>query len=157
MRPSVLAAVTLGSLVVACAHSEGTRDAGPSFVNPPGRPAPKGLTHAVSVPAGRMVYVSGQVARNDQGQIVGRGDMRAQAEQVFKNIEAALAAAGANLSDVVQLTAYLRDISQLAAYREVRERVLGDRPRPASTLVEVKGLIEEDILLEVDVVAAPPH
>ncbi|MFL5278324.1 MAG: RidA family protein, partial [Myxococcales bacterium] len=99
--------------------------------------------------------VSGQVARNEQGQIVGRGDMRAQAEQVFKNIDGALAAAGANMSDVVQLTAYLRDISQLAAYREVRERVLGSTPRPASTLVEVKGFIEEDILLEVDVIAAP--
>lgn len=157
MRSSVLAALALGSLVAACAHSEGTSAAGPSFVNPPGRPGPKGLTHAVSVPSGRTVYVSGQVARNEQGQIVGRGDMRAQTEQVFKNIDAALAAAGASLSDVVQLTAYLRDISQLAAYREVRERVLGDHPRPASTLVEVKGFIEEDILLEVDVVAAPRH
>ena len=153
MKSSMLAAVAL----LGCAHSEGTTNAGPNFVNLPGRPAPKGLSHAVSVPPGRTVYVSGQVARNEQGQIVGRGDMRAQAEQVFKNIEAALTAAGANLGDVVQLTAYLREISQLAAYREVRERVLGDRPRPASTLVEVKGFVEEDILLEVDVIAAPRH
>jgi enamine deaminase RidA (YjgF/YER057c/UK114 family) len=153
VNPFTRTFVLLAGLLAACAHPEGA--AGPTFVNPSGRPSPKGLTHAVSVPAGRTVYVSGQVARNEQGQIVGRGDMRVQAEQVFKNIDAALGAAGAKMSDVVQLTAYLRDISQLAAYREVRERVLGDHPRPASTLVEVKGFIEEDILLEVDVIAAP--
>ncbi len=81
--------------------------------------------------------------------------MHAQAEQVFRNIKTALEARGATLADVVQLTCYIRDMSQLAAYREVRERVLGAAPRPASTLVGVSALSSEDFLLEVDVVAVP--
>lgn|SRR5215471_5440880 len=127
----------------------------PAFTNPSGLAKPNGFSHVVEVPAGPTLYVAGQVARDQDGHVVGRGDMRAQAEQVFKNIRTALEACGATLADVVQLTCYLRDMSQLAAYREVRERVLGSNPRPASTLVGVSALSSEDFLLEVDVVAAP--
>ena len=106
---------------------------------------------------GRLLFVSGQVARDENGNVVGRGDMRAQAEQVFKNIQTVLASRGATLADMVELTCYVKDMSQIAAYREVRERVLGSNPRPASTLVEVKGFSSEDFLLEVNAVAAPRH
>ena len=83
--------------------------------------------------------------------------MRAQSEQVFRNIQIALASRGATLSVIVQLTAYIRDMSQLAAYREVRERVLGTTPRPASSLVGVAALASDDFLLEVEVIAALPR
>jgi enamine deaminase RidA (YjgF/YER057c/UK114 family) len=126
-------------------------------VNPPGLAAPSGYTHVVDVPAGRTIYVAGQVARDASGNLVGGRDMRAQAEQVFRNIQIALAARGASLSDIVQLTAYVRDMSQLAAYREVRERVLGTNPRPASSLVGVAALASDDYLLEVEVIAALPR
>ena len=140
-------------LLAACATtSTGER---PSFVNPPGLAKPSGYTHVVDVPAGRTLYVAGQVARDASGAVVGKGDMRAQSEQVFKNIQAALEARGATLADIVQLTTYIRDMSQVAAYREVRERVLGTNPRPASSLVGVAALASDDFLLEVEVVAAP--
>ncbi len=139
-------------LLAACATTSGER---PSFVNPPGLAKPSGYTHVVDVPAGRTVYVAGQVARDASGTLVGKGDMRAQAEQVFRNIQTALEARGATLADIVQLTAYVRDMSQIAAYREVRERVLGTYPRPASSLVGVAALASDDYLLEVEVVAAP--
>jgi enamine deaminase RidA (YjgF/YER057c/UK114 family) len=126
-------------------------------VNPPGLAPPRGYTHVVDVPAGRTIYVAGQVARDASGNLVGGRDMRAQAEQVFRNIQIALASRGAGLSDIVQLTAYVRDMSQLAAYREVRERVLGTNPRPASSLVGVAALASDDYLLEVEVIAALPR
>jgi 2-iminobutanoate/2-iminopropanoate deaminase len=139
-------------LLAACATTSGER---PSFVNPPGLAKPSGYTHVVDVPAGRTLYVAGQVARDASGAVVGKGDMRAQSEQVFRNIQTALESRGATLADIVQLTAYVRDMSQLAAYREVRERVLGTSPRPASSLVGVAALASDDFLLEVDAVAVP--
>ncbi len=154
MRVSSAATVLgLCALFTACATP--TSGSAPQFVDPPGLARFPGLTHVVDVPAGRTIYVSGQVARDASGALVGKGDMRAQTEQVFRNIEIALAARGATLGDIVQLTTYVRDMSQLAAYREVRERVLGASPRPSSTLVGVSALASEDFLLEVTAVAAP--
>ena len=144
------------SVVLGCAGPSASGGT-PVFTNPPGLAKPNGFTHVVDVPSARTLYVAGQVARDWEGHLVGKGDMRAQAEQVFQNIQTALEARGATLADVVQLTCYIRDMSQLAAYREVRERVLGSNPRPASTLVGVSALSSEDFLLEVDVVAVPRH
>ena len=159
MRSPVVLTVSaaLSASFLACATPAATPPAQSVFTNPPGLAKPNGFTHLVEVQPGRLLYVAGQVARDENGNIVGRGDMRAQAEQIFKNIQTALASRGATLADMVELTCYIKDMSQIAAYREVRERVLGSNPRPASTLVEVKGFSSEDFLLEVDAVAAPRH
>jgi enamine deaminase RidA (YjgF/YER057c/UK114 family) len=149
--------VAVACLVVGCATPGGSSGDRAGFVNPPGLAKPAGYTHVVDVPAGRTIYVSGQVARDPSGNLVGGRDMRAQSEQVFKNIQIALESRGASLADIVQLTAYIRDMSQLAAYREVRERVLGTTPRPASSLVGVAALASDDFLLEVEVIAALPR
>jgi enamine deaminase RidA (YjgF/YER057c/UK114 family) len=126
-----------------------------TFSNPPGLAAPRGYSHLADVPAGRTLYVAGQLAFDAEGNVVGKGDVRAQTEQVFRNLRTALESAGATLADIVKLNWYVRDASQLAVYREVREQFLGAGPRPASTLVEVKALIRDDLLLEVEAVAAP--
>jgi enamine deaminase RidA (YjgF/YER057c/UK114 family) len=126
-----------------------------TFTNPPGLAAPRGYTHVVDVPAGRTLYIAGQVAFDEKGNVVGVGDVRAQTEQVFRNLKTALESAGASLSDIVKLNWYVRDASQLATYREVRDQFLGTGPRPASTLVEVKALVREDLLIEIDAIAAP--
>lgn len=128
-----------------------------TFSNPPGLAPPRGYTHVVDVPAGRTVYVSGQVPLDEKGDVVGPGDVRAQTEQVFRNLKTALEASGATLADVVKMNWYVRDMSQLATYREVRERFLGNGPRPASTLVEVKGLYRDELLIEIEAIAAPRH
>ena len=157
-RPVFLAAaIALSVSFLACATPAATNPSPSVFTNPPGLAKPNGFTHLVEVQPGRLLFVSGQVARDENGNVVGRGDMRAQAEQVFKNIQTVLASRGATLADMVELTCYVKDMSQIAAYREVRERVLGSNPRPASTLVEVKGFSSEDFLLEVNAVAAPRH
>ena len=127
----------------------------PTFSNPAGLSTPRGYTHVVDVPAGRTLYIAGQVSFDAQGNVFGKGDIRAQTEQTFRNLEIALKSAGASLADVVKLNWYVRDMSQLAVYREVREQFLGTGPRPASTLVEVKGLALPDLLIEIEAIAAP--
>jgi len=127
----------------------------PTFSNPPGLSTPRGYTHVVDVPAGQTLYIAGQVAFDAEGKVVGKGDVRAQTEQVFRNLKIALESAGATFADVVKLNWYVKDMSPLGVYRDVREQFLGSGPRPASTLVEVKGLALEDLLIEIEAVAAP--
>ena len=129
----------------------------PRFVNPPALAAPRGYTHVVEVPAGmKMVYLSGQVPLDSTGALVGAGDFRAQAEQVFTNLRAGLGAACAGFDDVVKLTFYVLDTNQLPMLREVRDGFVNRSAPPASTLVQVRGLFRGDVLLEVEAVAAVP-
>src|SRR6516165_2927191 len=90
--------------------------------NPPTLSTPTGYTHIVEVTGpNRTIYISGQIAFDKDGKIVGApGDMKAQAEQVFKNLEAALAAEGAKFSDVVKMNSYITDMSKIQAVRDVR-------------------------------------
>jgi 2-iminobutanoate/2-iminopropanoate deaminase len=115
-------------------------------INPATLAAPTGYTHVVEVTAAaRTLYVAGQVAFDWRRDVVGVGDMAAQAEQVYRNLEAALAAGGASFSDVVKMTTFVTDMSQAPAARAVRARYFGDMP-PANTLVEVKALIEIEVV-----------
>ena len=115
------------------------------------------FTHTITVsgPA-RMVYVSGQVSYDRDGRVIGKDDMRAQAEQVFKCLTQNLKAAGATWSDVVKLNGYMVKLNADAVkhYREVRSRYLDAKCMPASTLVGVERLVHDDLLLEVEVIAA---
>jgi reactive intermediate/imine deaminase len=121
--------------------------------NPPALSAPTGYTHIVEVagPA-KTIYISGQIAYDKEGKVVGAGDMKAQAEQVFKNLQAALDAAGAKFADVVKMNSYITDMSKVEAVRDVRARYFKDAT-PASTFVEVKGLVRPELLLEIEVIA----
>ena len=122
-------------------------------INPPALAAPTGYTHVVEVTgAAKAVYVAGQVAFNERREVVGIGDMAAQAEQVYRNLEAALAAAGASFTDVVKMTTFITDMSQAPAARAVRARYFGET-LPASTLVEVTALAHPDLMIEIEVVA----
>jgi 2-iminobutanoate/2-iminopropanoate deaminase len=122
--------------------------------NPPTLSKPTGYTHIVEVSgAAKMVYISGQIAFDTSGNVVGAGDMKAQAEQVFKNLDAALTAAGAKFSDIVKMNTYITDMDKAPAVREVRARYFGDTT-PASTFVKVAGLVRPDLMLEIEVIAA---
>ena len=126
------------------------------FTNPPALPPPNGYTHVVEVTGGRTVYISGQIAMNTDGQVVGAGDMQVQTTQVFTNIQTALEAIGATFDHVVKLTYYLVDITQIAAVREIRNQYINTHQPPASSAVEVRRLIHEDLLIEIDAVAVIP-
>jgi len=128
------------------------------ILNPPalGTP-PRFYSHAVSVegPA-KLVYVAGQVSVDRDGKAVGAGDMRAQAEQVFKNLTAILRAAGATWDDVIKMTGFMVGLNSenVAAYRDGRAPYFKVKRPPASTLVGVTSLVQPEWLLEVELVAA---
>jgi enamine deaminase RidA (YjgF/YER057c/UK114 family) len=124
-----------------------------SFINPETMHRPTGYSHVVEVTAGRPVYIAGQVALDAAGALVGPGDIRAQARQVFENLRAALQAVGAGFDQVVKLNYYLVDASQLPVVREVRDEYVNPQRLPASTAVEVRRLFREDLLIEVEAVA----
>ena len=121
--------------------------------NPAPLSKPTGYTHVVEVtgPA-KTVYIAGQIAFDKDGKVVGAGDMKAQAEQVFKNLQAALDAAGAKFSDVVKMNTYITDMAKAPAVREVRARYFGETT-PASTLVQVAALARPELMLEIEVIA----
>jgi enamine deaminase RidA (YjgF/YER057c/UK114 family) len=96
------------------------------------------------------VAISGQVALDEHGELVGPGDMEAQAWQVFANLNRALAAAGAAFTDVIKLNFYLTDISQIAVVRPVRDEYVDTARPPASTAVQVGALFRPGLMLEVE-------
>ncbi len=123
------------------------------FINPENIAQPRGYTHVVETSGSRTVYISGQVALDPQGNIVGPGDMTAQAEQVFQNLSAALESAGASFEDVVKFTYFVVDMSQMQAVRDVRNRYINTAQPPASTAVEVRRLYLTELLVEVEAIA----
>ena len=122
--------------------------------NPPTLSKPTGYTHIVEISGpGKTIYISGQIALDKDGNVVGAGNMKAQAEQVFKNLESALAAAGATFTDVVKMNTFITDMEQAPAVREVRARYFGETT-PASTLVQVVKLARPELMLEIEVIAS---
>lgn len=101
----------------------------------------------------RLVWVSGQLAIDEYEAFVGKGDVRAQTEQCLVNIRRYLERLGASLSDVVQVTVFVKDMSDLQAIHEVRLRYFSS-PYPTSTLVAVSGFVHPDALIEINAVAA---
>ena len=123
------------------------------FLSPATLSPPFGYSHVVEVPAGTIVYISGQVPLDTNGQLVGEDDFEAQTRQVFENLTHALEAAGATWSDVVKLDYFLRDVTQIAAVRAIRDDYVDTEHPPASTLVEVSGLFRPDVLVEIQATA----
>jgi enamine deaminase RidA (YjgF/YER057c/UK114 family) len=114
-----------------------------------------GYSHAVTA-TGRLVAVAGQVALDNDGNVVGPGDARAQAEQVFENLRLALASAGATFAHVVKLGFFVTDLGVLPAAREIRDRHVDPANPPASTAVQVTALVRPELLLEVEAWAVVP-
>jgi reactive intermediate/imine deaminase len=127
-------------------------------LNPSTVAAPIGAySHAVRVEtdAGTWLHISGQIANDLDGSIVGQGDLRAQTEQVFENLQRILEANGAGFEHVVKLQTFLTTLDDLAGSREVRARYIPTEP-PASTAVRVVALVVQEALIEVDAVAFVP-
>lgn len=125
------------------------------FINPESIPQPVGYTQVVITTAQRHIHISGQVAWDTEGNLVGAGDLEAQAVQVFENLKNALAAAEATFSNVIKLNFFIVDYKpeQLAIIREVRDRYLSGNHPPASTLLGVQSLARAELLIEVEAIA----
>jgi enamine deaminase RidA (YjgF/YER057c/UK114 family) len=126
-------------------------------LNPPELGTPPGYSQIVDVRASRIIFIAGQTALDRNGELVGRNDFAAQADQVFRNLSTALQSVGCTASDLVKLTVFLRDMSDLTTYREARNRfftTVTPPAAPAVTLVEVSKLYGPDFLIEIEAVAA---
>jgi 3-hydroxyisobutyrate dehydrogenase len=123
-----------------------------AYLEPDGLAAPpEPYSHAIR--CGDTLYIAGQVAFDEQNAIVGIGDARRQAEQVWENIRRAVEAAGGKLANVVKITIFLKDIRDVPAEISVRERLFEPGRFPVCTLVQVANLGLPDLLMEVDAVA----
>ena len=111
------------------------------------------FTHVVT--AGPLIFVSGCVAIDGDGKLVGGSDVVAQTRQVHENIKACLAAAGATLADICKVTVFVKNIADREKINTVRKEYFG-ASRPASTLVEVSRFTQPDCLLEIEAVAVKP-
>jgi 2-iminobutanoate/2-iminopropanoate deaminase len=109
-------------------------------------------SHVIAAEGRRMIFVAGQLARDRDGAVVGRGDMRAQIRQVCENVKTALAAAGATPAAIVKTTTYVTDIDEFFKHVDVRAELFGVEP-PTSTTVEVRRLASPDFLVEIDAIA----
>ncbi|MFJ6407872.1 RidA family protein [Streptomyces hydrogenans] len=106
---------------------------------------------------GRFVAISGQVALDASGAVVGVADPAAQARQVFANLERCLAAAGAGFGDVVKLTYFLTDVAHLPAVRDARDAAFAGLPLPASSALQVEALVRPELLMEIEAFALVPE
>jgi enamine deaminase RidA (YjgF/YER057c/UK114 family) len=120
--------------------------------SPDGMAPGRGYSHAVGA-TGRVVAIAGQVAMDENGELVGRDNPQAQAERVFENLRLALAAAGATFADVIKFTVFTTDMSVMPVVREVRDRFIDTERPPASTAVQVSGLFQPGFILEVEALA----
>lgn len=122
------------------------------YLQPAGLAAPpEPYSHAIR--CGDTLYIAGQVAFDEQNHIVGIGDPRRQAEQVWRNIGLAVSAAGGTLADIVKITVFLKDVRNAAAEIGVRERLFERGRFPICTLVQVANLGLPELLMEIDAVA----
>ena len=112
-----------------------------------------GYSHVAK--AGDTVYIAGQIALDAGGNLLGKGDVEAQTEQVYANLQAILEELGGSLDDIVKLTTYLTERSHLEAFRRVRNRFFSD-VFPPNTLLFVSGLAHPDYLVEIEAVAFLP-
>ena len=122
------------------------------YVNPPTLSAPTGYSHVVEVQSGRTIYIAGQVAVDKSGNVVGKNDFAAQATQVFENLKLALAAADATFDNLVKVTTFVTDMSHLQTLRTLRAKYYGKNV-PASTLVQVGKLANEQLMIEIEAIA----
>ena len=129
------------------------------FINPSTVSTPKGYSHAAEIDLGtsKMLIMSGQIAIDSKGNLIGKGDFNKQAEQVFQNIKNIVESAGGNMDNIVKLGFYVLDINQVPMLRLVRDKFVNVKMPPASTLVQVSKLFRDDILLEVEATAIIPN
>ena len=117
----------------------------------------RAFNHGIVEPEGRTLRMTGQVAWDGDGNLIGEGDCEAQIRQCFDNVEHILAAVGGRFEDMVSLTIYFLDPEDLPAIQKVRAEKLSPEFAPASILIQTPGLVSLDLLVELVPVAVIPH
>lgn len=120
------------------------------IINPPDVVAPRGYSHAIKV--GDTIYIAGQVAWDVDGNLVGKGDFEAQARMALENLKRVLAAAGSQMTDIVQMNYYIRNLEDFAKIRNPYREYFG-RYFPCQTLTVISSLADPDLLIEIQAIA----
>lgn len=138
---------------IALSQSEIVKFKVPSSVS-----AAKGYSHSAVIDLGtcQMIVLAGQVPIDKEGNLVGKGDLAKQTEQVFLNIKNILSESGATMNDLIKLGIYMTDVSQLQSLRTVRDRFVNTQKPPVSTLVQVSKLFRDDVMIEIEATAIVP-
>ena len=128
------------------------------FRNPASVSTPQGYSHSVEINLGncKMVIISGQIALDDKGNLVGKDNLAAQTEQVFANIKNIVVESGGTMDDVIKIDIFMTDISQVQTMRDVRNKFLSQQKPPTSTLVQVSKLVRDDLLIEIEATVIIP-
>ncbi len=121
-------------------------------VNPAGMAPPSGYSYAVKK-SGAPVFISGQVALDGDGKLIGEGDAAAQTEQVFRNLRTVVEACGGSMADIVKITIFVTDAAYRPAVAAARQKHFADGHYPASTYLVVSGLAVPQLLVEIEAVA----
>ncbi len=145
-----------GMAILNIPHIAHGQEPGLQTLNPPSLPPAHGYSHVVIAPSGRLVSISGQVAIDSTGAVVGEGDFMAQCVQVFENLGGALRSAGLTFANVVRTDTFVTDLNHLSALRECRTRYLPAEDPPTSTLLKVDAFFRPELMLEVAVEAILP-
>lgn len=150
--------VLLGMLITLTTQTKAQSAPNVQLINPATVATPRGYSHAAVVDLGncKMVIMSGQVALDAKGNLVGAGEIGKQTEQVFQNIKSIVEAAGGNMNHVVKLGYFAADISRIQDIRTIRDKFINTKAPPASTLVQVNKLFRDDVLIEIEATAIIP-
>jgi 2-iminobutanoate/2-iminopropanoate deaminase len=129
------------------------------FKNPSSVSKPNGYSHVVSVDLGnsKMLIISGQIALDNKGNLVGKGDLAKQTEQALLNIKSIVEDAGGTMDNIVKLGNFLTDISQIQAVRKIRDKYVNLKTPPTSTTVQVSKLVRDDLMIEIEATAIIPN
>src|SRR5258706_9580051 len=126
-------------------------------INPPELGTPPGYSQVVDVRAGRIIFIAGQTALDQDGELVGKNDFASQARQVFHNLNVALQSAGSTAANLVKITVFLREMGNLQTYRDARNHFFATTTPPAApaiTLVEESRLYGPAFLIEIEAIAS---
>ncbi|MGH8761142.1 MAG: RidA family protein [Burkholderiales bacterium] len=141
-------------VLLACLMSmpAGAQDAAIEYLKPPGLFNLPSFSQVTTARGGKLVFVSGQVAWDEKGKALFPGDLEAQTRKTYENLKLALAAAGATLEDVVKFTVYVKNLDndKWKLISKVRSEFLSKERPPASTMIGVTGLANEEFLIEIE-------
>ena len=128
------------------------------FRNPTSVSMTKGYSHSVEIDLGncKMVIISGQIALDNKGNLIGKDNLAEQTEQVFTNIKNIVAESGGTMDDVIKIGIYMVDITQVQTMRDVRNKFFNQQKPPTSTLVQVSKLVRDDLLIEIEATVIIP-
>lgn len=124
----------------------------PQIIHPRGVHSSLGVGYSHVARAGNTLYIAGQIALDQSGQLVGKGDIEIQTRQVYANLQAILEEFGGSLRHIVKLTTYLTDRAHLTGFRVVRNQMMSE-PFPPNTLLFINGLAHPDYLIEIEAIA----